>query len=102
MIAFASTLKGISKLEINRARLAQDLNNAWEVLAEPIQTIMRRYNVDEPYEKLKALTRGQTITKEVLAAFVETLDIPEHAKQTLRDLTPSNYIGNAVAQAKSV
>ena len=102
MIAFASTLKGISKLEINRTRLAQDLNNAWEVLAEPIQTIMRRYNVDEPYEKLKALTRGQAITKEVLAAFVETLDIPEHAKQTLRDLTPSNYIGNAVAQAKSV
>jgi adenylosuccinate lyase len=102
MIAFASTLKGMSKLEINRTRLAQDLNNAWEVLAEPIQTIMRRYNVDEPYEKLKALTRGQTITKEVLAEFVETLDIPEHAKQTMRDLTPSNYIGNAVVQAKAI
>ncbi|GGY66742.1 adenylosuccinate lyase [Cellvibrio zantedeschiae] len=102
MIAFASTLKGMSKLEINRARLAQDLDNAWEVLAEPIQTIMRRYNVDEPYEKLKALTRGQTITKEVLAAFVETLDIPEHAKQAMRELTPANYIGNAVAQAKAI
>ena len=102
MIAYASTLKGMSKLEINRERLAQDLNNAWEVLAEPIQTIMRRYNVDEPYEKLKALTRGRTITKEVLIAFVDTLDIPEHAKQTMRDLTPSNYIGNAVAQAREI
>jgi adenylosuccinate lyase len=102
MIAYASTLKGISKLEINRARLAQDLDNSWEVLAEPIQTIMRRYNVAEPYEKLKALTRGQAITKEVLVKFVETLDIPEHAKQTMRDLTPSNYIGNAVEQAKAI
>jgi len=102
MIAYASTLKGMSKLEINRARLAEDLNNSWEVLAEPIQTIMRRYNVAEPYEKLKALTRGQTINREVLAAFVETLDIPEHAKQTMRDLTPANYIGNAVEQAKAI
>ena len=102
MIAYASTLKGMSKLEINRARLAEDLNNSWEVLAEPIQTIMRRYNVAEPYEKLKALTRGQTINREVLAAFVETLDIPEHAKQTMRELTPANYIGNAVDQAKAI
>jgi adenylosuccinate lyase len=102
MIAYASTLKGISKLEINRARLAEDLDNSWEVLAEPIQTIMRRYNVSEPYEKLKALTRGQAITREVLAAFVETLDIPEHAKQTMRDLTPANYIGNAIDQAKAI
>lgn len=102
LIAYASTLKGISKLEINRARLAEDLNNSWEVLAEPIQTIMRRYNVPEPYEKLKALTRGQAITREVLAAFVETLDIPEHAKQTMRDLTPANYIGNAIDQAKAI
>lgn len=102
LIAYASTLKGMSKLEINRARLAEDLNNSWEVLAEPIQTIMRRYDVPEPYEKLKALTRGQTITREVLAAFVETLDIPEHAKQTMRDLTPANYIGNAIEQAKAI
>lgn len=102
MIAYASTLKGMGKLEINRARLAEDLNNSWEVLAEPIQTIMRRYNVAEPYEKLKALTRGQAINREVLAAFVETLDIPEHAKQTMRDLTPANYIGNAVDQAKAI
>jgi adenylosuccinate lyase len=102
LIAYASTLKGMSKLEINRARLAEDLNNSWEVLAEPIQTIMRRYNVPEPYEKLKVLTRGQAITREVLAAFVETLDIPEHAKQTMRDLTPANYIGNAIDQAKAI
>ena len=101
-IAYSSVLKGISKLEINRARLAEDLDNSWEVLAEPIQTIMRRYDVPEPYEKLKALTRGQTINREVLAAFVETLDIPESAKQTMRELTPSNYIGNAIAQAKDI
>ncbi|UTF60312.1 adenylosuccinate lyase [Gilvimarinus sp. DA14] len=102
LIAYASTLKGIGKLEINRARLAEDLDNAWEVLAEPIQTIMRRYAVAEPYEKLKALTRGQAITREVLAEFVETLDIPEHAKQTIRELTPANYIGNAEAQARDI
>lgn len=101
-IAYSSVLKGIGKLEINRARLAEDLDNSWEVLAEPIQTIMRRYNVAEPYEKLKALTRGQTINRDVLAAFVETLDIPEAAKQAMRELTPANYIGNAVAQAKNI
>lgn len=102
MIAYASTLKGISKLEINRTRLADDLDNAWEVLAEPIQTVMRRYNVEEPYEKLKALTRGQAITRELMLQFVETLEIPEEAKVLLRNLTPANYIGNAVAQAKAI
>lgn len=101
-IAYASTLKGMGKLELNRARLAEDLDNCWEVLAEPIQTIMRRYNIEEPYEKLKALTRGQAITQQVIVDFVETLDIPEHAKQTMRDLTPANYIGNAVEQAKDI
>lgn len=101
-IAYASVLKGISKLEINRSRLAEDLDNSWEVLAEPIQTIMRRYEVAEPYEKLKALTRGQTINREVLANFVETLDIPEEAKQSIREMTPSNYIGNAAQQAKDL
>lgn len=102
MIAYASTLKGMSKLEINRARLAEDLDNAWEVLAEPIQTVMRRYNVEEPYEKLKALTRGQAITRELMLQFVETLEIPEEAKVLLRNLTPANYIGNAVLQAKDI
>lgn len=101
-MAYAATLKGISKLEINRARLAQDLDSSWEVLAEPIQTIMRRYNIEEPYEKLKALTRGQAITRDVIEKFVETLDVPESAKQSMRDLTPENYIGNAIAQAKNI
>ncbi len=102
MIAYQSTLKGISKLELNEQRLAEDLDNTWEVLAEPVQTVMRRYNIPEPYEKLKALTRGQGITKEALLSFVETLDIPEDAKAELRALTPASYIGNAVEQAKAI
>jgi len=101
-IAYTSLQKGLSKLELNEARLADDLDNSWEVLAEPIQTIMRRYGVDQPYEKLKALTRGQTITAEVLANFVETLDIPESARADIRAMTPANYIGNAIAQAKAI
>lgn len=101
-IAYASLQKGLSKLEINEARLAEDLDNSWEVLAEPIQTIMRRYGVDEPYEKLKALTRGVTITPGILAEFVEGLDIPESAKADIRAMTPANYIGNAIAQAKAI
>jgi len=99
-IAYASTLKGIGKLELNEKRLAEDLDNSWEVLAEPIQTIMRRYGVDEPYEKLKALTRGQAISAAVIHDFVETLDVPEEAKQTMRALTPANYMGNAIDQAR--
>jgi adenylosuccinate lyase len=101
-IAYQSTLKGIGKLELNQQRLAEDLNNAWEVLAEPVQTVMRRYNIPEPYEKLKALTRGQAITKETIQAFIETLEIPESAKAELRQLTPASYIGNAIAQAKAL
>ncbi len=101
-IAYASTLKGISKLLINEGALADDLNAAWEVLAEPIQTVMRRYGVEEPYEKLKALTRGQAINQETLATFIDTLDIPEEAKTQLRALTPANYIGNAEAQARAI
>lgn len=101
-IAYASSLKGISKLQINEQRLAEDLDNSWEVLAEPIQTIMRRYNIEGAYEKLKDLTRGQTINQDTITAFVETLDIPEEAKQTMRDLTPANYIGNAIDQAKAL
>ena len=101
-IAYASLAKGLGKLEINEKRIAEDLDNSWEVLAEPIQTVMRRYGVDEPYEKLKALTRGQTITAEVLTQFVDTLDIPEAAKAEMRQLTPDTYIGNAVAQAQAI
>lgn len=99
-IAYASTLKGIGKLELNQERLAEDLDNCWEVLAEPIQTIMRRYGVAEPYEKLKALTRGQKITAEVIREFVETLDVPEEAKESMRQMTPSSYTGNAAEQAR--
>ena len=102
LIAYASTLKGISKLQTNEAVLAADLNNSWEVLAEPIQTVMRRYGIEEPYEKLKALTRGNDMSKEVILAFIDTLELPEEAKQCLKQLTPSNYIGNAEEQALSI
>ena len=102
LIAYASTLKGLGKLQLNEQRLAEDLNAAWEVLAEPIQTVMRRYGVEEPYEKLKALTRGQSISAEVIKNFLDTLDIPEEAKQSLITLTPETYIGNAISQAKLI
>ena len=102
LIAYQSSLKGISKLELNPAKLNEDLENAWEVLAEPIQTVMRRYAIEEPYEKLKALTRGQDMNKETILAFVDTLDMPEEAKQSLKALTPHTYIGNAVDQAKKI
>lgn len=102
VIAYESTLKGLGKLEINPQRLQQDLENSWEVLAEPLQTIMRRYGVEKPYEKLKDLTRGQTINREVLHAFIDGLDMPKQAKEAMRKLTPANYIGNAAEQAKKV
>jgi adenylosuccinate lyase len=102
LIAYAATLKGISKLEINVANLQADLDKAWEVMAEPIQTVMRRYGIEEPYEKLKALTRGQTITQEVMQKFVESLEIPQEAKERLKAMTPATYIGNAVAQARAI
>ncbi len=101
-IAYESLLKGLGKLEINASRMQYDLDNCWEILAEPIQTIMRRYRVEEPYEKLKALTRGQTINQQLLAEFIETLDIPEEAKVVMRSLSPANYIGNATEQASKV
>ncbi|MBD5769932.1 adenylosuccinate lyase [Marinomonas colpomeniae] len=102
LIAYQSTLKGISKLEINAPRLDTDLDAAWEVLAEPIQTVMRRYGIESPYEKLKELTRGRTIDQATIEAFVETLEMPEKAKAELKALTPGTYIGNAVAQAKAI
>jgi adenylosuccinate lyase len=102
LIAYEASLKGISKLELNPATINKDLDNCWEILAEPVQTVMRRYNIEEPYEKLKALTRGKGITKEALLEFVETLDMPEDAKASLRELTPASYIGNAIAQAKKI
>ena len=102
LIAYQAALKGLSKLEIDRPRLAQDLERAWEVMAEPIQTVMRRYNVPEPYEKLKALTRGQAMTAQTLHAFITTLPIPETARQQLLALTPADYTGNAESQAKAI
>ena len=102
LIAYQATLKGISKLEINAARLDADLDNAWEVLAEPIQTVMRRYAIEEPYEKLKALTRGKTINAAIMAEFIDTLDLPQAVKDELKTLTPANYIGNAAAQAAAI
>ena len=100
-IGYESLLRGIGKLELNTARTTEDLNASWEVLAEAIQTVMRRYGVEKPYEKLKALTRGQDIDAEVLKQFVDNLDIPEEARALIRDLTPSDYTGNAAEQARS-
>jgi adenylosuccinate lyase len=102
-VAYSSILKGIGKLEVNAEVIAQDLNNSWEVLAEPIQTVMRRYGVENAYEKLKDLTRGADgINAKVLQQFVATLDIPDDAKHYLANLTPSTYIGDAVNLTKSI
>ncbi len=102
MIAYDAALKGIGKLEVNVQRIADDLDNAWEVLAEPIQTVMRRYGIEKPYEKLKALTRGKGIDKEALQTFIETLEIPAAAKAELKAMTPGSYTGNAAEQARRI
>jgi adenylosuccinate lyase len=102
LIAYKATLKGIGKLEINSQRLNEDLDNNWEILAEPIQTVMRRYGIEKPYEKLKDLTRGQSINQETIQKFIQTLDIPEDAKQRLLEMTPHTYVGNAEDQAKNL
>lgn len=99
LIGYTSLLKGLNKLQVNEAKLIADLNNAWEVLAEPIQTVMRRYGYQNPYEMLKELTRGKAITKETIHAFVNNLDLPVTAKKYLLGLTPKSYIGNAATQA---
>jgi adenylosuccinate lyase len=102
LIAYQSCCKGVGKLKLDKARLEQDLNDSWEVLAEPIQTVMRRYGIEKPYEKLKELTRGQDMSKDVIRAFVEKLDLPAEARKELLALTPAAYIGNAVAQARAI
>ena len=102
VIAYVASLKGIGKLELNVARIAEDLDACWEVLAEPIQTVMRRYAVENPYEKLKELTRGKGIGPEALQAFIDGLEIPAEAKAALRQMTPAGYIGNAATQAKRI
>ena len=98
VIAWESALKGLGKVEANQQRLAEDLDNSWEVLAEPIQTVMRRYGIEKPYEKLKELTRGQSVNAQSLSSFIDTLDLPESVKKELKQLTPATYLGNASAQ----
>jgi adenylosuccinate lyase len=103
VLAYQSCLRGLGKLDVNRPRLAQDLDENWEVLAEAIQTVMRRYGIPEPYEKLKALTRGKAgITQSSLHDFIEGLEMPAQAKQALLDLTPATYTGNAADQAEAI
>jgi len=101
-IAWDSALRGIGKLEVDPMRLAADLDANWEVLAEPIQTVMRRYGIERPYEKLKALTRGQRVDQAGMAAFIDSLELPEAVKASLKAMTPASYIGNAAAQARNI
>ncbi len=102
IIALQSLKKGVGKLQINRSLIHADVSTAWEVLAEAVQTVMRRYGIPEPYEKLKALTRGQAVTQDVLLSFIDTLDIPQAEKQRLRVLTPETYLGLAAKQARDI
>jgi adenylosuccinate lyase len=103
LLGYDSCLRGLNKLEVNIQRLDEDLNNSWEVLAEPIQTVMRRYGIENPYEQLKELTRGKGgINQASLHAFIQTLDIPAEAKSNLLALTPANYIGKATELVKKM
>lgn len=102
MIAYQASLKGISKLEINETAIAADLDNNWEVLAEAVQTVMRRHGIEKPYEKLKELTRGNKLNAEGMREFIAKQDLPEEAKAYLANLSPATYIGNAAAQAKRI
>ncbi len=102
LLGYDSLARGLGKLEVNPEALAQDLDSSWEVLAEPIQTVMRRYALPNPYERLKELTRGKAITKESIQAFIETLELPEAEKTRLMAMTPGNYIGKAVELAQRI
>ncbi len=102
LIAYASTLRGIGKLEVNENALLADLDSNWEVLAEPIQTVMRRYGIEKPYEKLKELTRGKRVDAAGMATFIDTLELPDEVKAEMKKWTPANYIGNAIEQAKKI
>ena len=101
-IALRSVMRGITKLEVNEQRLAADLNDNWEVLAEPIQTVMRRYGIEKPYEKLKELTRGQRIAPKEMKQFIDGLELPDEVKERLKNLSPETYIGNAIEQALNI
>jgi adenylosuccinate lyase len=102
LVALESLMKGLGKLNVNAERIAADLDNSWEVLAEAVQTVMRRYGLPEPYEQLKALTRGQGITKDSMRTFIDGLDLPADAKKALAELTPATYIGLADTLAKAI
>ncbi|MFT2092669.1 adenylosuccinate lyase [Paraglaciecola sp. 2405UD69-4] len=96
VIAYQASLKGISKLQVNEQSLLDELDDNWELLAEPVQTVMRRYGIEKPYEKLKELTRGKKVNQQIMAEFVDTLELPDVAKEQLKALTPANYIGRAI------
>ncbi len=102
LLAYDSCLRGLNKLETNHDRLAEDLDNTWEVLAEPVQTVMRRYGIENPYEQLKELTRGKGISKDALREFISALAIPEEAKASLLAMTPATYTGLATKLAKGI
>ena len=102
IISMKSLLKGLKKLELDEDKINDDLLNSWEVISEAIQTVMRRYNIPEPYEKLKELTRGQKINNEILIEFIESLEIPDTAKKELISISPSSYIGAASILAKKI
>ena len=102
VLAYDSCLRGLNKLEVNPARMAEDLDHSWEVLAEPVQTVMRRYGIENPYEKLKELTRGKGISREALQAFIQSLEIPDAEKNRLMQMTPANYVGIAEQLAKKI
>ena len=102
MIALQSLLKGVGKLQVNEEAIRRDVADAWEVLAEAVQTVMRRYGIESPYEKLKALTRGQAVGRDTLREFIGTLDIPQAEKERLLELTPETYIGVADRQARDI
>jgi adenylosuccinate lyase len=102
LLAYDSCLRGLNKLEVNPQRLAADLDANWEVLAEPVQTVMRRYGIENPYEQLKELTRGKGITREALQEFVQGLAVPQDAKDLMLAMTPANYIGLAAQLAKAI
>ena len=102
VIAYQASLKGISKLQVNEQSLLNELDNNWELLAEPVQTVMRRYGIEKPYEKLKELTRGKKVNQQIMADFIDTLALPETVKTQLKTVTPANYIGRAIAFVEQI
>ena len=100
LVAWQATLRGLSRLQVDTARMQKDLDENWAVLAEAIQTVMRRYGIPDPYEKLKQRTRGKPVDREILEELIDRLEIPDEAKQRLRALTPANYLGDASTQAR--